>query len=121
MANNEEASCPGSVPRNSWVDLDRNRSGRRPSTRGDIQGKGSGDREGPSRGALALGVALAVALAAALDCALDCAFEAAGEAHVVDVVGIDRKENETQVGIEVGIHKAEEHRRGWVGPGEEFS
>lgn len=58
---------------------------------------------------------MAVALAAALDCAL----EAAGEAHAVDEGGVDREE--TPVGIEVGIHKAEGQRRGWVGPGEEFS
>lgn len=105
MANNEEASCPGSVPRNSWVDLDRNQSDRRPSIRGDIRGKGSVHREGSSRAALAV--------------ALDCAVEAAGEAHAVDEGGVDRAEN--PVGIEVGIHRAEGHRRGWVGPGEEFS
>jgi hypothetical protein len=109
VANNEEASCPGSVPRNSWVDLDRNQSDRRPSIRADIQGKGSEHREDPSRAALA--VALAVAL--------DCAAEAAGEAHVVDEGGVDREEN--PVGIEVGIHRAEGHRRGWVDPGVEFS
>lgn len=109
MANNEEASCPGSAsaPRNSWVDRDRNLPGCRPSTRENTQGKGSGHREDPSRVALE-------ALAA-----LDCAAEAAGEAHVVDEVGVDREENETQVEIEAGIHRAE-HCRGWVGH-EEFS
>lgn len=100
MANNEKASCPGSVLRNSWVDLDRNQSDRRPLTRGDIQGKGNGYRGDPSRAALA-------ALAA-----LDCAIEAAGEAHVVDEVAVDREENEAQVESGVGIRKAEEHHRG---------
>lgn len=105
VANNEEASCLGWVPRNSWVDLDRNQTDRRPSIRGDIQGKGSD----PSR------AALAVALAAALDCAV----EAAVEAHAVDEGGVDREEN--PVGIAVGTHRVEGHRRGWVGPGVEFS
>lgn len=109
MANNEEASYPESVPRNSWVDLDRNRSDRRPSIRGDTPGKGSEHREDPSR------VALVVAWAAAWDCAV----EAAAEAYAVDEGGVDREEN--PAGIEVGIHKATGQRRGWVGPGEEFS
>lgn len=100
MANNEEASCPGSVPRNSWVDLDRNQSDRRPSIRGDIRGKGSVHRVDPSRAALAV----------ALEVALDCAVEAAGEAHAVDEGGVGRAEN--PVGIEVDIHRAEGHRRG---------
>lgn len=111
MANNEEASCPASVPRSSWVGLDRNRSDRRPSIRGDIQGKGSGHREDPSR------AALEVALAALA--ALDCAVGAAGEAHAVDEGGVDREE--TPVEIAVDIHKAEGQRRGWVDLGEEFS
>jgi hypothetical protein len=110
MANNEEASCPGSARRNSWVDRDRNLPDRRPSTRENTQGKESGHREDPSRVALEALVALA---------ALDCAAEAAGEAHVGDEVGVDREENETQVEIEGGIHRAE-HCRGWVGH-EEFS
>lgn len=112
-ANNEEASCQGSAPRNSWVDRDRNLPDRRPSARGDTQGKGSGHREDPSRVALgALGALAALT-------ALDCAAEAAGEAHVVDEVGVDREENETQVEIEEGIHRAE-NCRGWVDH-EEFS
>ena len=107
MANSEEASCPGSAPRNSWVDRDRNLPGRRPSNRENTQGTGSGHLEDPSRAALGALEALE-ALAA-----LDCAAEAAGEVHVVDEFGVDREENETQVEIGVGIHR-EEHCRGWV-------
>ena len=103
MANNEKASCPESVPRNSWVDRDKNQSDRRPLTRGGIQGKGSVYRGDPSRVTLAALAALT---------ALDCAIEAAAEAHVVDEVAVDREENEVQVENEADTHKAEEHHMG---------